>query len=346
MPKKVFWIESLFSFLPADVLWQHVSARLGLLLGIWISGLLAYGLDGLMIDYVVGLPLYLPYFGTSFLILLGSYFMQSKLRQTIRDFRPLIKLDPEEFERFSEGLKRAIFSVFPCLVLAIALAFFTGIFNQLQQALAGDLSLHIIWNLLFNAFGLLLTATAIWMFASIWLTIFAISRQPLDLKLSSDTLARFRELSLLALWFALFYFVGVSIGNIDYLAGAHDFSVGELFLSPYLFFIILGAAGILLPFYNIHIVLLKMKRQESSRILKESERLVQQLDEALRQQEANQQIDRRIELIHYRLHSLQIKEKFVKIAREWPIDVSFVSKLMVLVLIPIITRIVAMLVIS
>jgi hypothetical protein len=70
------------------------------------------------------------------------------------------------------------------------------------------------------------------------------------------------------------------------------------------------------------------------------------LDEALKQQEANQQIDKRIELIHYRLHSLQMREKYVKMAREWPIDVSFVSKLMVLVLIPIITRIVAMLIIS
>jgi hypothetical protein len=119
-----------------------------------------------------------------------------------------------------------------------------------------------------------------------------------------------------------------------------------MFLSPYLFFIVLGVVGILLPFYNIHTVLFRMKQQELARIFEESETLVKQLDEALKNQKESQQVDSRIEILHYRLFTLQVKEKHAKAAKEWPIDVSFVSKLMVLVLIPIISRILAMLLIS
>ena len=348
LPKKMFWIELLFSYFPIrkEVVWQQMLTRLGFLFGIWISGLLTHALDGLMTNYILDLNRYLPYFGTSFLILFGSYFVQNKLDQIIQDFRPMLRLDDREFQKQFEGLKRVIYSFFPCFLIAVILAIFAGVPNQFQQALTEGFSLHIIWNFFFNSFGILLTATAIWMFASIWLTILVISRQPLDVKLSSETLARFRELSLLALWFSLFYFVGVSIGNISYFTGAQSFSISEIFLSPYLFFIVLGVAGILLPFYNIHTVLLKMKKQELARIFEESEMLLQQLDEALNKQKTSEQVDKRIENIHYRLFSLQIKEKHTKTAKEWPIDISFVSKLLALVLIPIITRILAMLIIS
>ena len=46
------------------------------------------------------------------------------------------------------------------------------------------------------------------------------------------------------------------------------------------------------------------------------------------------------------LFSLQFKEKKVKEAQEWPIDVSFLSKLIVIGLIPIFSRIIAALLIS
>ena len=45
-----------------------------------------------------------------------------------------------------------------------------------------------------------------------------------------------------------------------------------------------------------------------------------------------------------RLFILQIRERHVKAAQEWPIDVSFISKLIGLGLIPIISRIAAMLI--
>lgn len=338
----------LFNYFPInkEVIWQQMLARLGFLFGIWISGFLIYALDGLMANYILDLNVHLPYFGTSFLILFGSYFVQKKLGQIIRDFRPMLKLNDEHFQKFSGRLKRLMYSFFPCFLIAIVLTVSTGVPDQIQQAFTDGISLHIIWTFFYNSLGLLLTATAIWMFASIWLTIFVISRQPLDVELSSETVAGFRELSLLALWFSFFYFIGVSIGNVSYFTAAQTFSVSDIFLSPYLFFIVLGVAGILLPFYNIHTVLLKMKKQALAKIFEESETLVQQLDEALKRQKTSQQIDKKIEIIHYYLFNLQIKEKHAKVAKEWPIDINFVSKLLALVLIPIISRILVMLIIS
>jgi len=348
LPKKMFWTEMLFNYFPInrEKIWQQMTIRVGALFGIWILGFLVHVLEGLATDYLERLTFYLTYLCTFFLIFLGSYFVQTKLSQIIQDFRPMIKLDEKEFQKFSERLKRVIYSFFPCLLITLVLIVLADLPSQFQQALTEGLSLQLIWSLFFNTFALLLTATAVWMFASIWLAIFVISRQPLGVKLSPETLGGFRELSLLALWFSLFYFIGVSIGNMSYFVGAESFSIVEIFLSPYFFFIVVGVVGILLPFYNIHLVLLKMKKQELARIFEESERLVQQLDEALKKQNSSQRIDNRIETLHYRLFNLQIKEKHAKAAREWPIDIDFVSKLLVLVFIPIISRILVMLFIS
>ena len=348
LPKKMLWTELLFSYFPIDtkVLWQQMLARFCFLFGIWFSGLLVYALDGLIVDYALNMNVYLAVFGTFFIILFGAYMVQHKLNSAIQDFRPMLKLDNLEFQKFSKRLERFCYSIFPCILIAIALGVFTGVLTQFQQALAEGFKLHIAWNLLFNSFGLLLTATAVWMFASIWITIFLISRQPLNVKLSSETIAGFRELSVLALWFSLFYFIGVTIGNLTFFASAQVLSLTEILLSPYLFFIAIGVLGILFPFYNIHMVLLKMKKQELSKISAESQQLLKQLDETLARQSTKQNVDPNVSIMHYRLFILQIKERHVRAAQEWPIDLSFLSKLLALVLIPIISRIVFMLITS
>jgi hypothetical protein len=348
LPRKMLWTELLFSYFPIDktIVWQQMLARFFFLFAVWLSGLVAHALDGLMTDYILDLNVYPTYFGTSFIILFGSYFVQHKLSSIIQVFRPMLKLDDMEFQKFSRRLERVSYRFFPCLLVAVGLGAFSGALNQYQQALAEGVQLHVIWNLSFNSFGLLLTATAIWMFVSIWLTIFLISRQPLNVKLSSETIARFREMSMLALWFSLFYFVGVSIGNITYFTSAQAFSLTEVLISPYLFFIAIGVVGIIFPFYNIHMALLKMKQRELSKISEESQQLLKQLDDALGKQATRQEIDKEIVIMHYRLFSLQVQEKHVMAAQEWPIDLSFLSKLLVLVFIPIISRIVAMLIIS
>jgi len=348
LPKKMLWTELLFSYFPIDakVLWQQMLARLCFLFAIWLSGLLVYSLDGLIINYALNVNVYLAIFGTSFMILFGSYMVQHKLNTAVQDFRPMLKLENAKFQTFSKRLERFSYSIYPCLLIAIALGASTGVLNQFQQALAEGFKLHIAWNLLFNSFGLFLTATAVWMFASIWITIFLISRQPLNVKLSSETIIGFRELSVLALWFSLFYFIGVTISNLTFFTSAQALSLTEILLSPYLFFIAIGIFCILFPFYNIHVILLRMKKHELSKILVESQQLLKELDENLAKQSTKQNVEPNISIIHFRLFSLQIKEKHVKAAQEWPIDLSFLSKLLAMVLIPIASRVVFMFILS
>jgi hypothetical protein len=266
------------------------------------------------------------------------------LSRAIENFQPMLKLNESQFQKFYDKLARYRFSFFPCLLIAIVFGVFSGS-NQLQQAVIEGLKLHVVWNFSMNVFGWLLGGSVIWMFASIWLTIFLISRQPLNVKLSPKIIERFRELSMLALWFSLFYFLGVSIGNIPFLVEATALSILEIIVSPYLFFIVIGITGILLPFYNIHTVLLKLKKQELSKIEEESEKLLQQLDEILIKPSVKQFRDKTVAVMA-RLFSLQIKERHMKVAQEWPIDISFLSKLIGLCLIPIISRIVAIFIFS
>jgi len=343
----MLWTELLFSHFPInkEMLWQQMLARFCLLLSLWLCGLLAYALDGLTVAYVLELNVYLSIFGTFFIILFGSYYIQRTLSNLIQNFRPMIELDDLQFRRLSERLERYSYSFLPCLFIAIGFAVFAGAPDQCQQALAESFKLHLVWGLSISVFGWLLAGTAIWMFVSIWLTIFLISRQPLNVKLSPETIARFRELNMLALWFSLFYFIGVSIGNIPFLASAPALPLLEIVVSPYLFFTAIGMVGVLLPFYNIHNALFRLKKQELSKVSEESEQLMQQLDEILKKQPARQmggQIDAVVAqttAITARLLVLQVKEKRVKAAQEWPIDVSFLSKLTGLILIPIVSRI-------
>jgi hypothetical protein len=259
--------------------------------------------------------------------------------------RPMLQLDDLQYQQFSERLERYNSSFVPCVLLAIGFFVVSGAWNDFQRTLVEGLMIHALWDVLSSCFIYLMMATGIWMFVSIWITIFLISHQPLNVTLSLETIDKFRALSMLALWFSLFYFLAVSIGNASFLVGAPALSLFEIAVSPYLFFIALGIIGILLPFYNIHLALRKLKRQELAIITEESDLVLQQLDEVTTTSSPQQQSDQTIFLLA-RLFSLQVKEKQVQAAQEWPIDISFISKLVVLGLIPIISRLIAMLIIS
>jgi hypothetical protein len=344
----MLWTELLFSYFPIDkkIFWQQMLARFCFLFSVWLIGLLAYALEGQMTSYIIDLGGYTNLFGTGFLVLFGSYSAQRKLNDIIQNVRPMLKLDDPQFQKFSERLERYSYSFLPCLFITIAFVvmgfgiLLTGAPIEFQQAWAEGLRLIVIWFLLAQIFLWLLTATGIWMVVSIWLTIFLISRQPLNVELSPETIEKFRGLSILALWFSLFYFLGVSIANVLFLASAPALSLLEIVVSPYFFFIAIGIIGVLFPFYNIHNALLKLKKQELLIIEEESEQLLQQLDEVLAKQPTRQISDQTITIMA-RLFSLQIKERHVKAAQEWPIDIGFLTKLIAVGLIPIIARIAA-----
>jgi len=339
----MLWPELLFSFFPIDKkkFWQQLLSRFLFLFLLWFSGLVAYAVNGLTTTYLFAVNIYVRIFGMLFLILIGSYYVQYTLRKIIQNFRPMLKLDASQYQKFSAKLERYTYSFLPCFIIAIIFALFSGALFQFQTVLAEGLELYVIWNIFFDSFASLLVGTVIWMFASIWLTIFLISRQQLIVPLSKETITRFRELSMFALLFGLFYFIGISIGNISFLTNVQTLTLYDIVISQYLIFVIIGIVGILFPFFNLHNTLLNMKNEELTMISKESEHLLQTLDEALEKKDNNQTLS-----VSARLFSLQIKEKQVKGAQEWPIDVSFLSKLIVIGLIPILSRIMAMLLIS
>jgi hypothetical protein len=340
----MLWTELFFSYFPIDkrILWQQMLARFCFLFAVWLTGLLAYSLDGLTMSYVLELHIYPILFGMGILILFGTYMTQRTLSDLIQNVRPILKLDDLQFQKFHERVQRYSCSFLPCLFMAIGLVVFTsGVPSEFQLALSEGFKLHVIWNLFFNFFIYLLTATGIWIFMSIWLAIFLISRQPLSVKLLPKTFfERFRDLSIVALWISLGYFMGISlsIGLTTFSAGAPALSLFEIVVSPNLFFIVIGIIGILLPFYNIHKALLKLKKQELLKISEESEQLLRRLDEVLAKDPTTQISDQTITIMAH-LFSLQFKERHIKAAPEWPIDISFLSKLTGLVLIPIISRI-------
>jgi len=214
------------------------------------------------------------------------------------------------------------------------MVFFSGGLSELQTVLFGGL--HAIWNLVVVFFLNLLMATGIWIGVSIWLTIFLISQQPLQVKPSPNTIEEFRGLTMLALWFSLFYFLAVSIGIVMSLARQPAVSLLDILVSPLLVFIAIGVIIVLSPFYNIHKALLLLKKRELLKIEEEFEQLQLQLDGALAKP-LSQSSDQ-ITAIMGRLSSLQIKERRIKSAQEWPIDISFLSKLLGIVLVPAIMR--------
>lgn len=164
------------------------------------------------------------------------------------------------------------------------------------------------------------------------------SRQLLNVELSPTIIEKFRDLSMLALWFSVGYFIALSFDILSFLIGVATISFVDFIISPYLFFIAIGFIGILLPFFNIHSTLLILKKRELLKIIIETENLTKQLEYILRKESFIQQSDQTMGIMA-RLFSLQIKERRVMEAQEWPIDLSFISKLGGLVLMPIIIKV-------
>jgi hypothetical protein len=173
---------------------------------------------------------------------------------------------------------------------------------------------------------------------SIWITILLISNQPLRVEISENIVERFRGLAMLAWWFSLFYFIAISLGIGINLIGTPAMSILEIIFSPFLLFVGIGLVSILFPFFNIHRALLRLKKDEMERIEEEYVRLRNGLEEILADERDHQRSDKTMTVLG-RILSLQIKERSVREAAEWPIDISFLSRLLSLVLLPALVRI-------
>jgi len=340
----MFWTELIFSQLPfyERGLKEQLPIRFLFLVLIWLTGLLANSTVGSASEFASNVQIYLTLFGTGSIILIGAYAAQRELKKTVLSFRPLLDLDDSRFERFSDRADRYFFSVIPILLLAIVL--FISVSAGLGIYELPLASIIAIWNVLFIFFIDILTATGIWMCFCIWLAIFLISRSPLRIDLSQDTIIKFRGIATLALWFALFYFIAVSLGSVIPLASSHSAFVWDPLVYSALAFVLLGVLLVILPFYNIHATLLALKRRELENIETDFGLLQKQIDESS-VSSSRMPPEQTISLFG-RFISLQIRERRIRLAQEWPIDVTFVSKLLAMVLVPAAVRVIIWMIIG
>jgi hypothetical protein len=205
-------------------------------------------------------------------------------------------------------------------------------FTALPQSLWGLWAIILIFLIDF------VSATGVWMGATLWITIFFISRQPFKTEISSNTIEKFRGLTSLTLLFAIFYFIAMTITMVVPLLTESINMLYELLFSPMILFIVLGAAGTLLPFYNIHNTLVSIKRRLLRSLDSEFERWQRELDVALLNPEGIS--SEQTMLIMSNLFRLEMRERRTLLAPEWPFDINFVSKLLAVILIPAIVRII------
>jgi hypothetical protein len=313
---------------------MQILPRFLLLLAIWFVGLLIFLTQGAVIQYVTNYQIMLPYFGTGLIVLLGAYALPLELGKSLEDFRLQMDIDDSGYQKLSGQMERYCFSPFP--IILIALAMFIFVSGGANLFLPPVLSITVIWGYILVFVVDLMTATGIWLGASIWLTIFLISRRPLRLDLSQRVVAKFRRLTTLAIWFSLFYFLALTIGLAIPLSLNPSLFLGSVFY-PLIAFILIGVAGILLPFYNIHNALLSIKRRELSSIRIEFEALQAQFEKPT--SNASSLTEDTLPLMR-KFFSLQLRERQVRLTEEWPIDITFISRLLLFVAIPVIVRII------
>ena len=337
----MFWIESLLTRVPvARRLREQIVLRLCFSFLLWFTGFVAFAFDGLGTEYVSNTQLYLTFFGTGFIIFLGSYLIQESLAGTVLSIRPLLRLDDSKFRKFFERMELYTYSFVPNLLIALV---FTLVLpgNRLTLAQLANAfeSVHTAWTVVLVVFLNLLTATGIWMGVAIWLTIFLVSRQPLQVELSSRTAREFRGLTNLALGFSVFYFLAIAMGLVVPLTSTAIVSLRDVFLSPLLLYLVIGVLGVLLPFYNIHRTLVSLKQRELLKIDEEFELIEKQLNDL--QKEPMEKVSGESLVLLDRLSSLQIRDRKARAAKEWPFDMGFVSKLLGLMMATVAARILA-----
>ncbi len=359
MSEKTIWIERFFNLLPiSKKVKVQIPVRLFFVLAVWLIGLAAFALDGQADQYISNV-LWIPLYGSYLLILVGTHLIQNSLGNTVLSVRPLLNMDDSKFKKLLGRIEWYSYSVIPYLLLTLILfarPLSQGGVTIFSRALLEGV--HGIWSVCFVFFSTLLSATGVWVCVSIWLTTHLISRQPIQVELSPETVNKFRGLTVLGLQFAAIYFLAVSFVVILPLSQPIH-SLSDVILSPILPFMVIGLIGVLVPFYNIHRTLLELKRKELSKIESEFERLETTLDGILTKpsdQLSDQPTGARARhivglegsletlttegAISLRIFNLQLRERRIRAVQEWPISTGFISKLLGLCLTPVVVKII------
>jgi hypothetical protein len=261
--------------------------------------------------------------------------------------KSILKLSETEFDKFRERREKLINSFYACL----AIAFFFVIFGMIpsmriaMEELAPMMlrpTVMLVYLISTNSIFMLLLGTLIWIIVSMWITLYVTLRQPLNLRLSPHTDEEFRPLAIWGLKVLFIAFVLVAIFAVAYSLGILISPSGDVgFLELSAFIVILGVIAFLLPFYHVHRVLVKLKKQELLEIEGKHDRIIQDLTGA----RSTQTPDTEAHMMYLmdsiiNLEVLHIRERRAKDADDWPINTTILSAMAGLVLIPIVVNII------
>ncbi len=336
MPRAMIWTEWIFSRLPLydRGMKVQVLVRFLFVLMIWFIGFMVALVDGQLDFYLHWYQIVPLLFGSMMIVLTGAYGLTKALTKTVGTFEQLFDMDSGQFEEFEGKISRLGGSTLA--ILAIAMVLYVTLpsglnFSAPPRTLWGAYAYVLIFIIDF------VMATGIWMGASLWITIYLISRQPFKADISSNTIEKFRGVTTLTLIFAIFYYVATTMALVVPLLTANASMLLELLFSPLILLVVLGAVGTLLPFYNIHNTLVSIKRRLLNGVSDEYERWQSKLDAALMSPAGA--TTEQVMLIMGNLFRLELRDRRVRAAPEWPFDISFISKLLAVILIPAIVRI-------
>jgi hypothetical protein len=254
----------------------------------------------------------------------------------------ILKLSETEFDKFRDRREKFISSFYACLAIAVIFVII-GMIPSERIAMAELAPIMLrpnvfaVYLIFTNSIFMLLLGTLIWIIVSMWIILYVTLRQPLNLKLSPHTNEEFRPLAIWGLKVLFITFVLVAILAVFYSSGILISPSGDVgFLELSTFIVVLGVIAFLLPFYHVHRVLVKLKKQELDEIEEEHDRIIQGLTGTASTQPSDREAINSI----VSLEVLHIRERRAKDADDWPIDTTILSAMAGLVLIPILVNII------
>jgi hypothetical protein len=354
LPKRMLWTERLFRLIPigkeSGSFASFLTVRLIRALCItFMFGLVAVPFwlgAGITINAfyvaIASLVALLYSLALLFLVFVVSGWFHNKWNWFFDWSSHNLKLSETEFDKFRDRMEKIINSFYACLAIAVFFIIF-GMIPSMRIAMEEVApmllrpTVMLVYFIFTNSIFMLLLGTLIWIIVSMWITFYVTLRQPLNLRLSPHTDEEFKPLAIWGLKVLFVTFILVAIFAIFYILGILISPSGDVgFLELSAFIVILGVIAFLLPFYHVHRVLVKLKKQELHEIEEEHDRIIQNLTGTVPMQSSDREAINSI----ISLEVLHIRERRAKDADVWPIDTAILSAMAGLVLIPILVNII------
>jgi len=289
----------------------------------------------------------LYFFVMTLLVFVVSGWFQNKWDWFFSWSSHILKMSEAEFDNFRDRREKFVKNSLGCLVVTLvfyipSMLVFLPTMNEQMGPLVLRPAVLLVYLALTNFFIILLLVTLLWIIVSMWITFYVTLRRPLKISLSPHIDEEFRPLAIWSLKVLLMTFVLITIvvmfTSLGVIVQVGGFS---MYLGTLIFLAALGVLAFLLPFYHVHRVLTKLKKQELHEVQEEHDRIIQGLT-GIASTQASDTEAHMMYLVNsiVSLEVLHIRERRAKDADDWPIGTTILSAVAGLVLIPIVVNII------